>query len=616
MMITGISAFEWREPAWLWLALFPWALLLARQLLAGRLAKDYADQKLLPWALARHAVFFRRYAIWRHVLFGIAWLLFAAALAGPRVAQTVFDADQSHYGKLVLAIDVSRSMTADDISPNRLQRIKLELLDLIERIDQTRVGLVVYAARPHLLAPFTADKSLLRFYVRQLRYGLLPTHGSDLRAALAFSGDQLGNNAATRSILIISDGEVANDTAAEEYHLDQTVTRLRQQGVTVYALGAGTRKGAAVLSDDGSWLRYQGKEVVSRLHTTRLQRIASLGGGSYSEIRNSDAEWRNLYDRGIAREQTRSAVARGTGWIIWQDYFSWFLIPAMLFWLAAYIRTPHRGHSASLLVIVLVAFTLLTPDSDLQAADNNWQQRAYQAYEREAYQDARQWYARVSGYDGRMGEGSSSYRLGKFDQAIRQFVRATLDANSDPQRADALFNLANSYFKLSRYQEAVEIYRDALRYRPEDENITRNLTYAVAMIKNEEERAAMFGRPGTGPRSLTPLEGSDISEAGVMLDTDGEAERTPVPSFSETPPAPDSDLVRDGIRRAELAATNIEQSEDPTWTYDISSTEGVALKAAGIQVDESILWQRMLEYEEEFPVLVETPYELPGVQPW
>jgi hypothetical protein len=136
------------------------------------------------------------------------------------------------------------------------------------------------------------------------------------------------------------------------------------------------------------------------------------------------------------------------------------------------------------------------------------------------------------------------------------------------------------------------------------------------MIKNEEERAAMFGRPGTGPRSLTPLEGSDISEAGVMLDTDGDAERTPVPSFSETPPAPDSDLVRDGIRRAELAATNIEQSEDPTWTYDISSTEGVALKAAGIQVDESILWQRMLEYEEEFPVLVETPYELPGVQPW
>ena len=176
------------------------------------------------------------------------------------------------------------------------------------------------------------------------------------------------------------------------------------------------------------------------------------------------------------------------------------LLAAILLWLAAYMRPLRREHGIPLIAILAVAVTFLAPYTELHAAEGNWQQRAYQAYEREAYQDARQWYARVPGYPGRMGEGSSSYQLGKYDHAVRQFVRATLDANSDPQRADALFNLANTYFKLSRFQEAVAIYGDALRYRPQDEKITRNLAYAQALLKKAEERADTFGRPGTGPR--------------------------------------------------------------------------------------------------------------------
>ena len=615
-MSTFLTGLEWREPIWFWLALFPWVLLLARQFLMDSLSKDYATPKLLPWARAQRAVSIRHNTFWRQLLLGVAWILFSASLAGPRIAQTVFDTDQENYGQLLVVVDVSRSMTADDIPPGRLQRVKLELLDLIDRTEQTRMGLIVYAARPHLLAPATADKSLLRFYVQQLRYGLLPTLGSDLTAALAFAGGQFDSGTFAKSILVIGDGEIAADNATNERSLDQTVARLRQQEITVYALGAGTRKGAAILAEDGSWLRYQNTDVVSRLQEARLKRIASLGGGSYSEIRNNDGEWQSLYDQGIARQHTRTAMARGAGWIIWKEFYAWFLIPAVLLWLAAYLRPLRREHGLSSLALFAIAVATLMPNSELEAAEAGWQEDAYHAYKNQSYQDARQRYARVPGYAGRMGEGSSYYRLEKFDQAIRQFVRATLDANDDRERAAALFNLANSYIKLSRYDDAIPIYRDALRYQPQDARIARNLGYALALRKKEQERNEALGRLGIGPKAITPPEGSDISDAGIRLDTERDTTRAPAPPLTTTTPGPDSDLVRQGIRRAELAATNIENTDDPTWTYDIKSPEGVALKADTIQNDESILWQRILEYEEEFPVLVETPYELPGVQPW
>ena len=615
-MNSFVSVFEWREPAWLWLALFPWGLLSLRQLFTGSLSKDFADRTLLPWALAYRGLSTRHQVIWRQVLLAFAWLMFAVALSGPRTAQTVYDDDQEHYGQLIVVMDVSRSMTADDIAPSRMQRAKLELFDLINRADQTRIALVVYAARPHMLIPLTADKHLLHFYAQQLRYGLLPTHGSDLRGALDFAARHFDSDSASKSILVISDGEIANDNAVEEQELKRTVTSLRQQDVSVFTLGIGGRKGAAIMADDGSWLSRDGEAVVSRLQVERLEGIASIGGGTYSSIRENDAEWRTLYDNGVARNQTGTALARGTGLIVWNEYYHWFLVPGILLWLAAYLRPGRDDQRALGITLLTTAIVAILPNEDLLAAGKDLELRAYQAYQKEAYQDAQQLYEGVPGFSGRMGEGSSSYQLGKYDQAIRVFVRATLDAGTDQQRADALLNLGNSYFKLSRYSDAAAVYSDALRYRPGDQNIARNLAYAKALVKKEPQRANELGRPGTGPRALPPPEGSDISGAGILLDKDAETKDTPLPPTGQNAEQPDSDLVRHGIRRAELADTRIEQSDDPAWTYDITTPDGVALEATAIQVDESVLWQRILEYEEDFPVLVETPYEIPGVQPW
>jgi Ca-activated chloride channel family protein len=607
----------WRETGWLWLAMFPWVLLLIRHWLSRSSARDYVDRSLLPWALARNSLSLRHHLLWRQIALAIAWLLFAMALAGPRYAQSVHDTDSRHYGQLILVVDLSRSMTADDIAPDRLHRIKLELTDLVRRVNQTRVGIVVYAARPHLLVPPTADKSLLRFYIQQLRHGLLPTEGSNLRSALEFATARFDPGNA-RSILVVSDGEVSNDRASSEPELQSVAAQIRQQGITVSALGVGTKRGAALLAYDGSWLYYENKPVVSRLNTDRLRRLTTAGGGRYSDLKQNDAEWRELYDQGIARQYVKHAIAvsRDSGLIVWREYYAWCLVPALLIWLVVYWR-PRSAAGLPVIVAMAITFALMTTSSDLSAAEPDWQQRAYQAFNDESFEEAGSWYARVPGYAGRMGEGSSAYRQKEYRVAIRQFVRALLDANNDRQRADALFNLGNSYFQLGQYQDAANVYQDVLRYRPKDKNSVRNLAYANALIKKQQaDRGTPSSTTGAGPRSVRPTEGSDISDAGIVLDTESRVEPDPDNQQQADQLQAQTDLVSRGFQRAELAATRIEESEDPDWTYDIVSVDGVALEADTIRVDESILWQRILEYEEEFPVLLETPQELPGVQPW
>jgi Ca-activated chloride channel family protein len=617
-MTEWFADLAWREPRWLWLALFPWALLLIRQLGLRGVTGDIADRRLLPWVIARHRALFRQQQFWRHVLLMMAWLLFALALSGPRLPRTVFDQNQEHYGELMVVVDLSRSMTADDVSPSRLQRAKLELYDLVERTRQLRVGVVVFAARPHLLSPPTSDKNLLRFYLQQLRYGLLPTEGSDLRSALAFTIRQFSPRRSTRAVLLVTDGETSRVDAAYEQSLENLATQLKQQGIQLFALGTGTTKGAALLDHDGSWLYHQNRPVVSRLRHKRLKHLTTIGNGRFSRIEDNDSDWRVLYDQGIARLQVAGALARGQGLVSWQELYPWFLFPASVLWLLAYWRPNIKVRQViPITASLLLGFALLSPVANSEAASGNWHKRAYDAYAQQSYQQAKQWYGRVRGYAGRMGEGSSAYRLGQYPEAVKQFIRATLEADSDVQRADALFNLANSYFKQEQYQEAADTYRDVLHYRPADANARLNLEYAIALARKKEKQPGTGVRqPGSGAGTASLPEGSDIGDSSVTYEAQADTGKTPLPLVTDTTSGPIPDLVSHGIQRAELAAKKIEESEDPTWTYDVTTPEAVGLVAGPSSVDESILWQRILEYEEEFPVLVETPHLLPGILPW
>lgn len=235
-----------REPLWLLLALSPALLWLLAHAIKRWRHTPYADPHLRDWVVARQTRQ-RRTRLWQGLLIQLAWICFAIAMAGPRVPLTLQDTSQASDSQLMVVVDLSLSMSARDIRPSRIERVKLELLDLIERAQRTRIGLIVYAAQPHVLCPPTTDKTVLRHYVQSLRTQLLPTAGSRTQQALIFAAQQFNDDMPiSKAVLLVSDGET--NASAQESDTQLLIQTLKHAQIHLYVLAVGSEIGAALMT--------------------------------------------------------------------------------------------------------------------------------------------------------------------------------------------------------------------------------------------------------------------------------------------------------------------------------------------------------------------------------
>ena len=619
-----------REPLWMLLTFVPVILIGMAALLKQSRANTYSDPRFDDWVISADSKEHKHR--FRQLLFiQLAWLAFAVAIAGPRLPEKIHDTQQQYNKDVMVVLDVSLSMSAHDIRPSRLQRAKLELLDLVERLDNTRLGITVYAARPHLLLPPTSDKQLLRYYIQPLRTQLLPTEGSGLFKALRFAIQYLARQQAKktenqntknipRAIVLITDGEVNLSATDAARSLEHLIAGLKKFNIRLYTLGTGTLQGAPLLSAQSAWLELDNQAIVSQLDETLLTKLANAGSGSYSAVTDDDRDWNRLYNNGIATLSYQSTDDKITEHILWQEQYHWFVIAGFIFfllglWQPRKSRTNHTSHSST--VALLLAFLLLTitfnVTQPVYAADNDYA-IAYEKYRQGDYQAAREGFARVPGYAGRFAEGIMAYQLEQYQYAIPAFIQAALEANTDQQRLNAIFNLANSYFKQKKYAQAKQLYRDVLRYQVDFLPAQVNMEYAAALIqKLEDETGTVAQRPGSGPSTADAPENMDISTGKLSLgDSETSGDDPARIGFATNLPS----MAKTDLEHSAPASDKIEQDKDTSWTYDIRSLTQLQQLNPRIYTDESILWQRLFEAEEDFEAAQEVPTVLPGVKPW
>lgn len=614
-MMTWLLQLSLRNPWWLLLALQPLLLWLFAALRQYLRRDAFADVNLLPWVVSQHRDGGRS-PILRQLALLLAWFALAVAMAGPRIQQRVIGSDEANYLNLQVVIDESYSMSARDVIPTRLQRVKLELHDLIDRLQQTRMGLIVYAARAHVMIPPTSDKSVLRHAIDSLRVRELPTEGSDMVKALSMARQQLADaSERPRAILLISDGEMSQDTAQAQQRLTSLVTALRRDNIHLYTLGIGTQQGAALLDDQNGWLQQNGRTVVTRLHAARLQQLAQAGNGVYAEVMDDDSEWRTLYDAGIARLHTNLATRDNRQLVLWRDLSSWFVLPGLVLLLLAYVQLPGIPRSANavlLLCALIVAGMLPAPSS--QAGEDAYP-AAYALYQAGKYQQAARQFAHLPGYRARMGEGASLYQLRQYPKAATVYIQAVLDADNDMQRARALFNLGNSYFQQKSYARAANSYRDVLRYQPKMTAAKTNLAYAQALLdKAQQQPPAATNRAGTGIQTAPAAPDTEVGKGRVGMDES--KSKTPEQRPAQIDTSPHKGSQHQLLEQAKPATEQIELNKDVQWTYDITRAQNIPARDTRITVDESIFWQRLYESEEDYPAPRERPEVLPGVPPW
>ncbi len=256
--------------------------------------------------------------------------LAVVALARPqwgRIEEPVFDQSR----EILLALDLSRSMNAQDVRPSRLERAKLLIQSLLDRLRGERVGLVVFSGTAFLQSPLSADYEILREFLPTLNTGFMPVGGTDYRDLLQTALDSFGTGTdADRYLIILSDGEATDDDWRP------LITDLKEKNIRVIGLGVGTQAGAMIPDGAGGFIKdRRGAVVLSKLGSSTLRELAEKTGGTYADA----SSWVDLPAllqatvdagrRGQFREENR---------VRFVERFQWALAPALLCLLISFWR--------------------------------------------------------------------------------------------------------------------------------------------------------------------------------------------------------------------------------------------------------------------------------------
>ena len=187
---------------------------------------------------------------------------------------------------IMIAIDLSESMNANDIQPSRLEKIKFELKKIIDEFNSDRIGIIMFSNEAYIQCPLTYDKNALNLFIETLNTGLVPNSGTDFGPPLDLSldkllADKIQENDKSKIIILISDGE---DFGENTYEI---VDKITKSSIKLFTVGIGTAKGTRITLRNGLFKKDKdGKEVITKLNSTSLKKIANETKGKYFEISN------------------------------------------------------------------------------------------------------------------------------------------------------------------------------------------------------------------------------------------------------------------------------------------------------------------------------------------
>jgi len=493
MMAEQTSYLELANPSALWLLIglpiLAWLLWRAarkrREAVEAFTSKTLADRLVVGLLKDGGAL--------RSALLLTAFALLVAAATRPRLGVHLERVEQKGADILV-AIDTSDSMTAQDASPSRMEAAKREVLGLIARLQGDRIGIITFSTQAFLYCPLTVDYDAASMFVESIDAKITSGAGTALAAALreadrAFAAGEGGD----RVVVLISDGEDWGQGAR------QGAQDLRQKGIRIYAIGIGTEEGAPVPVYDSEGKitgtrRYEGKLVVSRLQPQALAELASIGGGRYFPGGTADHGAAAVYGQlsglqsGHRGQYTFKAYA---------ERFQWPLGAALALLALEFLirvrprRLPRVRPSLGLATLALLCF-VLTSGFSLFTTAATLCRAANRLFGEGRFPEAFQRYARALELDPgnpilQFNSGDALYRQRQFDQAREQFSKAG-SASDLTLAARCHFNIGNSHLQEGDLDAAIEEYKNALRCDPDDPLAKRNLEIAQKMKQQRPQQ--------------------------------------------------------------------------------------------------------------------------------
>jgi len=389
---------------------------------------------------------------------------------------------------VMIAVDVSRSMLAQDIKPTRLDRAKQLLSKLIDRLKDDRIGIVVFAGKSYLQMPLSTDHAAAKMYLSSASTESIPTQGTVIGDALKMSYAAFNSKEKKyKAIVLISDGE-DHDESAEE-----TAANLAREGVIIHTIGIGSPDGAPIMDVNTGELKTDnlGNTVISRLNESALQAVAKKGKGDYQFFANTDEVVSNLASSFATMDQR---AVSDESLINYKSYYQYLLAAALLFLLIElFISETRRRKMSKLKPAVATVTGLMFSISGFAQTDKEVIREGNEAYKQQNYPAAADAYGRVAQKDpanttAQYNLGNALYKSKKVEESIAAYDKVIENAPSLMDRSKAYYNKGVVLQNNNKIDECISAYKSALKINPNDEDARQNLQKALQKKKEDQQK--------------------------------------------------------------------------------------------------------------------------------
>jgi Ca-activated chloride channel family protein len=457
-----LGHFHFIRPLWL-LALLPLGMLIWLMLtrkLGSRSWENVCDRALLPHILIGTSSKSRRLSVVATLLGGILAILALAGPAWERLPQPVFTPKRA----LVIALDLTRSMDATDISPSRIARARFKIADILDQRKEGQTALLVYAGDAFTVTPLTDDIATIKSQLTALETTIMPALGNRTDLAITHAEALLKQAGVSKGDILLITDEV-NLKAARP-----VAEAALRKGYRLSILGVGTAHGTPVPLADGSFLKDdKGEIVIPVLKEKPMRTLASLGGGYYHRLTLDDTDIKALHKvlSGVAMDDGFAKTKLQTD--VWKEQGPWLLI-ALLPLVAIIFR---RGY-----LVLLLIFILPFPDTahafDWDSLWLNQQMRAKHALDQGDHKRAAELFTRPE------WKGPAQYQARDYKGAL-QSLKGLKDSES-------IYNEGNALARLGRYEAAIKAYDQVLKLNPKNEDAKYNKKLLEEELKKQKQQ--------------------------------------------------------------------------------------------------------------------------------
>ena len=426
------------------------------------------------------------------VLLAAVALIFV--LARPQILGGGTSQEKRKGIEVVLMIDVSNSMLANDIQPSRMERSKLLVSTLIDRMQDDKVGLGVFAGEAYPLLPITNDFVSAKMFLGDISTSMVSLQGTSLASAI-----ELANNSFTqekgvgKAIVVITDGEDNEEGAAE------AAKKAAKDGRHVYILGVGSKDGGTIPTEKGPLCDIDGQVVITRVNADLGKEVAKAGGGMYIPVDNTSMAQDQLQAALKQLQQKESITA--TDDAADEQFQAVALIALILLILEFFIMAVKNPlfkkvnilNRAAPVLFLLAISLACAPSASAQTAAYRQVRQGNRLFMKHDYKGAEKAYLQALQQAPRNGRirfnlGDTYMAENNQQEALKQFAEAAKTESNKTVKAMAFHNMGYIHHKNKDYGKAIDYYKEALRNNPNDEDTRYNLALAQKQKKDQQQQ--------------------------------------------------------------------------------------------------------------------------------